>query len=288
MPVPACVDPEARVGSPAPPAARRGAAVSSTANDPGPRPPPSGRKLGRSPVEKSEVPSAPASSGPARRAPLGDSSHASRSAARYWPVPLLRAVPLLALGVAITFSPDHSARVGLLGFGVAALVGGLVLVVGSLRLLDDRSSRPLGVVQGVASLVAGALALVFSGGGLPVLVAVVTAFAVVTGALELVAGLRRRGRSPLARDWTTVGALTIVLAVAFLVVPPDYSRQLGGIEEIEGVLTSSTVLVGLLGAWGALVGVFLVIAGLSLKWQTGADAAPGPATDPTADGAPQS
>jgi hypothetical protein len=57
--------------------------------------------------------------------------------------------------------------------------------------------------------------------------------------------------------------------VVFLVVPPDYSQQLGGIEQIEGELTSSTVLVGILGAYGALVGVFLVIAGLSLKWQTG-------------------
>jgi len=33
------------------------------------------------------------------------------------------------------------------------------------------------------------------------------------------------------------------------------------------------VLVGILGAYGALVGVFLVIAGLSLKWQTGHPAA---------------
>ena len=206
------------------------------------------------------------------------------SAPRYWPVPILRAVPAIALGVAITFSPDHSPRVGLLALGVAGVVGGLVLALGSLRRLDDPSSRTLGLVQGLVSLVVGALALAFSGGGLPVLVALVTTFALVTGALELVTGLRRRRRTPLARDWTTVGAMTLLLALAFLVVPPDYAEQLGGVEQIEGVLTSSTVLVGLLGAWGAVVGVYLVIAGLSLKWQTGADAATDAAPQTSADG----
>lgn len=206
------------------------------------------------------------------------------SAPRYWPVPILRAVPAIALGVAITFSPDHSPRVGLLALGVAGVVGGLVLALGSLRRLEDPSSRTLGLVQGLVSLVVGALALAFSGSGLPALVALVTTFALVTGALELVTGLRRRRRTPLARDWTTVGAMTLLLALAFLVVPPDYAEQLGGVEQIEGVLTSSTVLVGLLGAWGAVVGVYLVIAGLSLKWQTGADAATDAAPQTSADG----
>jgi uncharacterized membrane protein HdeD (DUF308 family) len=213
---------------------------------------------------------------------------AARSA-RYWPVPLLRAVPALVLGVVITFSPDHSPRIGLLVFGGAAVLMGLALALGAVaRLGSDPSSRTLQVVQGVVGIVVGALALVFARSGLPVLVALVIAWALVTGALELVAGLRRRGRSPLARDWTTVGAITLVLGLVFLVVPPDYSQQLGGIEEIDGVLTSSTVLVGLLGAYGALIGVFLVIAGLSLKWQTTTtDPAATPTDIGSTDGVPQ-
>nr|BFF16039.1 hypothetical protein GCM10025699_73420 [Microbacterium flavescens] len=166
---------------------------------------------------------------------------------------------------------------------------GLALALGAVaRLGSDPSSRTLQVVQGVVGVVVGALALVFAQSGLPVLVALVIAWALVTGALELVAGLRRRGRSPLARDWTTVGAITLVLGLVFLVVPPDYSQQLGGIEEIDGVLTSSTVLVGLLGAYGALIGVFLVIAGLSLKWQTTTtDPAATPTDIGSTDGVPQ-
>ncbi|WP_423920423.1 HdeD family acid-resistance protein [Frigoribacterium sp. 2-23] len=208
------------------------------------------------------APSGPVPPEPARRDPSTDS--------RYWPVLIARAVPLLVLGAVITFSSDHSPRVGLLAFGAAALVAGAIIAVGSaLRLAHDPSTRTIGVLQGAVGIVVGALALVFSGGGLPVLVALVSGFAIVTGALELVTGLRRRRRSPLARDWIGIGVITLVLGAVFVAVPPDYSEQLGGIEKVSGELTSSIVLVGILGAYGALVGVFLVIAGLSLKWGTG-------------------
>jgi uncharacterized membrane protein HdeD (DUF308 family) len=179
-------------------------------------------------------------------------------------------VPLLVTAVVVTFSRDHSPFVGLVSFGAGAVVGGLVLAIGALLRLDDRSSRTLQVVQGVTTAVAGLIALLASSAGLAFFVALVTGWALVAGALELVAGLRRRGRSPLARDWISVAVLTLALAVVFLAVPLDYAQPLGGVEQIEGELTSSTVLVGLLGAWAAVVGVFLVIAGLSLRWQTDA------------------
>jgi uncharacterized membrane protein HdeD (DUF308 family) len=200
-------------------------------------------------------------------APAGADT-ADRGSASYWPVPLVRAVPLLVTAAVVTFSRDHSPFVGLVSFGVAAVVGGLLLTVGVLLRLDDRSSRTLQVVQGVTTVVAGGVALAASSAGLAFFVALVSGWALVAGALELVAGLRRRGRSPLARDWISVAVLTLALGVVFLVVPLDYAQPLGGVEQIEGELTSSTVLVGVLGAWAAVVGVFLVIAGLSLRWQT--------------------
>ncbi|MBF4577227.1 DUF308 domain-containing protein [Frondihabitans sp. VKM Ac-2883] len=189
--------------------------------------------------------------------------------ARYWPVPVLRAVPLLVLGLVTTFVNDHSASVGLTVFGSTTIAGGILLAVASWRYLADASSRTLAVVQGVVGVVFGLVALLAPSGGLPTLVAVVTGWAIITGALELFTGLRRRRQSQLARDWMLLGGLTLALALVYLVVPTDYSKQLGGIEEIRGTLTSSTILVGVVGAYGALVGVFLIIQGLSLKWQTG-------------------
>ena len=60
-------------------------------------------------------------------------------------------------------------------------------------------------------------------------------------------------------------ALTVLLGVVFLVVPPGYSQSLGGIERISGTLTASVVLVGLLGAWGIIVGVLQAISAVSLR-----------------------
>jgi uncharacterized membrane protein HdeD (DUF308 family) len=216
--------------------------------------------------------------------------HDAASDARYWPVPILRAIPFLVLGMVTTFVNNHSPIVGLVVFGATTLVGGVILAAGSWRRLDDPTSRNLAVVQGAVSVVFGALALAFHDGGLVTLVALVTGWAVIVGVLELVTGLRRRRRSGLARDWMLLGGTTLVLALVYLLVPTDYRKELGGLEDIHGSLTSSTILVGLVGAYGALVGVFLVIQGLSLRWQTSAPELPqgSAAGDTTIDGAHRS
>ena len=193
--------------------------------------------------------------------------------ARYWPIPVLRAVPAAIVALVITFSSNHAAGYGLVLFGAYAVVEAVVLAVGSRRLDGDRRSRRSSLAQAVVAGVAGLAALALSGGGLPAFITIVVAFAVLTGALELTQGLRARGRSPFARDWSTVGGLTLLLAIAFLVTPPDYSKQLGGIDDAQGTLDAPIILVGLLGAYLAVTAVFHVIAGLSHKWGTAAPAA---------------
>ncbi|MGN8048347.1 DUF308 domain-containing protein [Curtobacterium sp. 22159] len=205
---------------------------------------------------------------------MSDSVDDSGQRARYWPVPVLRAVPAAVVALVITFSSNHAARYGLLLFGGFAVLDGIVLLlVGARRLPGDDRSRRTTIVQSVVTLLAGVAAIACNGIGLPAFIAVVVAFAVLTGALELAQGLRARGRSPFARDWTTIGGLTLLLAVAFLLTPPDYSQQLGGVERVSGTLDASIVLVGLLGAYLAITAVFHVIAGLSHKWGTAAPAA---------------
>jgi uncharacterized membrane protein HdeD (DUF308 family) len=129
----------------------------------------------------------------------------------------------------------------------------------------ERRARGLFVVQGVITVIAGIAALVLPQGGVHYFVWVVSAWAVVTGALELVNGIRARGRIASARDGMILGALTLILAIGFLVVPPDYSQALGGIEQIKGELTASVVLVGMFGAWAIIAGVLLGIAAVSAR-----------------------
>ena len=99
------------------------------------------------------------------------------------------------------------------------------------------------------TVVAGLLALTVPGGGLPFLLYLVSVWAAVTGFVELFAGLRARGKVAAARDWIAVGALTALLAIVFLLLPPD-----------------AVTAVGLLGGYLVIVGVYLIIGGFSLKW----------------------
>ncbi len=195
-----------------------------------------------------------------------DRVHPARSAGLApWVIPALRALVALIVGFAITFTPAHSASFGLVAFGLFAVVEGAIVAAGAFGDRTERRSRGLFAVQGALTVVAGIAALVLPGGGVHYLVWVVSAWAVVTGALELVSGIRARGRVAAARDWMILGGLTLILAIAFLVVPPDYSQALGGIQQIKGELTASVVLVGMFGAWAIIAGVLLGIGAVSAR-----------------------
>ncbi|AYF97801.1 DUF308 domain-containing protein [Protaetiibacter intestinalis] len=183
-----------------------------------------------------------------------------------WVAPLARALPALALGLLISFSQDHSAPLGLVSFGVFAVVTAAVLLAAALR--ADRAVRGLVLLQGIVTGLAGIAALVLPGGGIGYLVLVVSAWAIVAGALETVNGIRFRRARPAARDWLLTGALTVLLGLAFLLVPQDL-RQVYEFEDkgqtISGVITADIVLVGILGAWAVIVGVQLAIATVTLR-----------------------
>ena len=184
---------------------------------------------------------------------------------RYWIVPIARAVIALIPAAVITFSPNHSAQFGLIVFGAFAVLSGLLTGILSWRMLGDPVTRNLFVIQGVVGVVAGAFALAVNAGGLGFFLYLVSVWAAITGFVELYSGVRlrsRRGtpkgsaaRGGAARDWMFAGILTAVLALVFLLLPPN-----------------DVVSVGLLGAYFVVLGVFLLIGGFSLKF-TATDAA---------------
>jgi uncharacterized membrane protein HdeD (DUF308 family) len=179
-----------------------------------------------------------------------------------WIAPLVRAVPAIVLAIVITFSADHSAALGLLTFGIFGVVSGLG--IGIVALVGGAGTdRTIQLIQAALTVLAGVAALTVTGGGLPYLVLIVSAWAVTTGFLEVYVGLRSRGQVG-ARDRTFVGALTVVLAIAVLVVPPDYNQPFA-FDEVTGEVTASVIVVGLLGAYWAILGVFLAIAGFPVK-----------------------
>ncbi|MBT2497726.1 DUF308 domain-containing protein [Agromyces sp. ISL-38] len=167
---------------------------------------------------------------------------------RFWTVPVVRGILAIVPAVVITFSPNHSPGFGLLVFGAWAIVSGLVVGALAMRFTADRGIRSLFVITAIVTVVAGLLAVTVPG-GLPFLLYLVSVWAAVTGFVELYAGLRARGRTPAARDWIAAGGLTALLALVFLLLPPD-----------------SVTAVGLFGGYLVILGVYLVIGGFSLKW----------------------
>lgn len=196
-----------------------------------------------------------------------DASVAGAAPSRYWLVPLTRAVVALAVAVAITFNADHSAPVGFVAFGTLAIASGLIVGIGSLTMARS-IERSFFIAQGIVGVTAGIASLALVGAGAAFLLFVISAWAAVTGFLELYVGLRSRRRLAQSRDWVFAGALTAVLAVVVLLIPSGFEQAFTGPDNVDRVLTASVILVGLVGAYAAILGVYLAIGALSLKWGT--------------------
>ena len=185
----------------------------------------------------------------------------------------------------VTFSADHSAALGLAVFSGFAIASGLVLLLGA-WLAYPAGRRALPVVLGLLSAVAGMI------GGLPPLrtttmfFALVISWALLSGLIEGVAGWRAMRRSPKlsaaradARDGLTVGITSVLLGLGTLAVPAGYALNYY-IEEAgqSFTLTGIAIAVGLFGAYGAIVAVYLGIAAFSPRRED-ADAAATPIED---------
>lgn len=168
-----------------------------------------------------------------------------------WTAPVLRAVPAVVVGLAITFTPDHSATLGLVMLGAFAVLSSVLLVLTSVRMHADDPLRALhrglAVILAVISAASFAIVAFTDGNLLPFLLLALGAYGVFAGAFELVWGLRHRGQSAFARDGIVVGAGTVLLAV------------------ILAFTGDSVSAVGFFGAYAVILGVFLIIAGFSVK-----------------------
>lgn len=188
---------------------------------------------------------------------------------RAWRIPVLRAIPAAAVALTITFSPDHSTSLGFLATGVWAILTAIVVANGAVRALLPRQ---LFVALAALLVVGGTAALVLFIQPIAVLLFLVSTLLGFTGALELVGGVVLR-RFSQARDWIFVGAIGAATAIGVLLIPADYSVQVGAPDSGLPPLTASVMVVGLFGAYCAIVAVYLVIAGLSQKWSPDAASA---------------
>lgn len=190
-------------------------------------------------------------------------------------VQLGRALLAALAAVMVTFSPDHSASVGLAVFSGWAIATALVLFVGAwLAFPRERRAAPL--LLGALTLVAGMATGIPGLRSTALFFVVVIAWALAAGLAELIAGARlrrsaadaegpeRESRRDEGRDGILIGVLTLALGVGLLLVNPAYSLQYFISDAGRSfTLTGITIGVGVFGGYAAIIAVFLGIAGFS-------------------------
>ncbi|MCK6066196.1 MULTISPECIES: acyl-CoA synthetase [Microbacterium] len=179
---------------------------------------------------------------------------------------LARALFAALAAVMVTFSPDHSAALGLSVFSGFAIATGLVFALAA-WLVYPAGGRAPALVLAALNLAAGMVVGVAPWRTTTMLFIVFIAWGALTGLVEIVAGVReRRGQAKRGapRDTLNVGILSAAFAVGVAVVPAGYALEYY-IEEVgqSFTLTGTIIAVGIFGVYAAILAVYLGIAGFS-------------------------
>lgn len=176
-------------------------------------------------------------------------SQATSWVVEYYVVSFVRSLTLLSIGLAIAFTAGHTAQFGLITFGVMALVTSVTLGILAVGLESSTRARGLHIWQSLVSLVVGALSIGLSTAGTLFLLWAIVLWSLLVGVAELFSGWRLPAGSGLRQDWIAQGAITVLLALVVLSQSAD-----------------SVAVVGFVGAWAIIMGVYLAIAGFSARW----------------------
>jgi hypothetical protein len=162
----------------------------------------------------------------------------------------VRAAAAAVLAIVVTFALDHSdpAGFGLVALGAYLVLQAIVLAVCVTGLAWSRAGRALVLVRAAVSLVGAVIALSGLQGGVDLLRPLEALVFIVVGALEIIGGLRRSERADLSGDAVVVGGLQVLVGVLLIVFNAD-----------------PLLAVGVLGAWGAIVAVYLGISAANLR-----------------------
>ncbi len=202
---------------------------------------------------------------------------------------IARAAFAALAAIMVTFSPDHSAVIGASIFSGFAITTGLAFFA-AVWLVYPSGRRWAPVLLGSAALLAGMVSGLGPLRTITGFFATVIAWALVSGAIELIAGWRELrqariadgngreitpgvidagpfaapGPTSEARDGVVIGVITIVLGLALLVVPTQYALRYTVAEAHQSfTLTGIIIGVGLFGGYAVVVAVYLAIAGFS-------------------------
>jgi uncharacterized membrane protein HdeD (DUF308 family) len=164
---------------------------------------------------------------------------------RWWTV-ALRGVVAILFGILAIVSPGAAFVSLVLLFGAYAIVDGVLALVLASRRVQPRGAL---IARGIASIAAGVIAWVWPGITAFALLIVIAAWAIVSGALEIVTAVQMRKQ--LEGEWLLAleGALSVAFGVLLLLSP----------------LVGAIVLGLWIGAWALVLGGMQIGTALRLR-----------------------
>ena len=169
--------------------------------------------------------------------------------ARNWWAVLLRGVAGILFGIATFFAPGISLAVLVLLFGAYALVDGVLILVSALRNRATDENWWVVLLEGIAGVIAGVATFVWPGITALALLYVITAWALVTGALEIATAIRLR--KVIDHEWLLV--LSGIASIGFGIL----------LAMFPGAGALAVVL--WIGAYAIVFGVLLIALGFRLR-----------------------
>jgi uncharacterized membrane protein HdeD (DUF308 family) len=169
--------------------------------------------------------------------------------ARWWWTFILRGVLAIAFGVLAFLAPAWGLAILVALFGAWALIDGVTSLWTGIRTRGVDRNWWLEILEGAVSILAGIIALVLPGFAAQILLYLIAAWAIVTGAFQIWAAIRLREKIRGELWLGLAGAASILFGIVLFLFPG------------AGVLT----VVWLIGSAAIVIGLFMVLLGWRLR-----------------------
>lgn len=169
--------------------------------------------------------------------------------ARWWWTFILRGIVAIAFGVFAFLAPSWGLEVLVYVFGFWAIVDGVGGLIAGWRSRAKDRTWWIEILEGVAGIVAGLIALVAPAFAAEVLLIIIAAWAIVTGVFEIYLAIKLREKVE-GELWMGLAGLASILFGVILLLFPN---------------TGALSVVWLIGAFAIAYGAFLVLLGWRLR-----------------------
>jgi len=171
------------------------------------------------------------------------------SLTRNWWLVVLRGVLAVLFGLAAFLWPGLTWLTLIVLFGIYALVDGFIAVFTGLTHVKDSPRWWVFLLEGLLGIGAGVVAVTWPGLTTLVLLAMIAAWAVLSGVLEIAAAIRLRRE--ITNEWLLVlgGILSIGFGVLLMLQP----------------VAGSLAVIWIIGAYELIFGVVMILLGFRLK-----------------------